>query len=318
MPHNQKSAADQVAEAKAKAAGILYVKRTLEDMEDGKVCKAPNKPTEPPAKRASSPSQIAANKANGLLSTGPRTPEGKAKVSANALKHGLRGERNPLDVSTTIPGEQTQFESTLAGFTARFRPDDDVELHLVQRLAQVTLRLNRAAQMETALTDQAHASATDWIDNHPGLFPDPAQHPTEVLAGTWTRSAKETTLISHYESRLSRDFARTLRQLLQLQKLRKQSQPVLKPKEEAPTPQHSGTGSSVPSDANTSFSDEQTRARVDIGACPPTNPQPPNEPKSPSEILTKQTQTPPTPRQPPAISNQTNPTPPLPTDQPAL
>ena len=38
---------------------------------------------------AISPRKLAANQENARRSTGPRTPEGKAKVRHNALKHGL-------------------------------------------------------------------------------------------------------------------------------------------------------------------------------------------------------------------------------------
>jgi hypothetical protein len=37
----------------------------------------------------STAAQIAANQANAKLSTGPRTPEGKAIVAGNAVKHGF-------------------------------------------------------------------------------------------------------------------------------------------------------------------------------------------------------------------------------------
>ena len=38
---------------------------------------------------AASPEQIAANRANAAKSTGPRTPEGKARSSQNARTHGF-------------------------------------------------------------------------------------------------------------------------------------------------------------------------------------------------------------------------------------
>ena len=44
-----------------------------------------------------SAAQIVANRANAKLSTGPVTPEGKAKVATNRLSHGLTGRFFLLD-----------------------------------------------------------------------------------------------------------------------------------------------------------------------------------------------------------------------------
>ena len=53
--------------------------------------------------------QTEANRANAQKSTGPRTPEGKAKVAQNALKHGL------LAKQAVVVGEDTRRFRALAG-----------------------------------------------------------------------------------------------------------------------------------------------------------------------------------------------------------
>src|SRR5713226_7544476 len=45
--------------------------------------------------------QIEANRLNALQSTGPETPEGKAAVKLNALRHGLRAR------TVVLPGENS-------------------------------------------------------------------------------------------------------------------------------------------------------------------------------------------------------------------
>jgi hypothetical protein len=63
------------------------------------------------------PAQIAANRANALKSTGPRTAEGRAASRFNAIKHALDAE------SLVIPGEDSaEFEAFAAGYHDEFRP----------------------------------------------------------------------------------------------------------------------------------------------------------------------------------------------------
>ncbi|HWE39682.1 MAG TPA: hypothetical protein VG406_24245 [Isosphaeraceae bacterium] len=54
-----------------------------------------------------SAAQLAARRANALLSTGPRTPEGKAVASMNAVTHGL------CTTVAVLPGESVEeFQAT--------------------------------------------------------------------------------------------------------------------------------------------------------------------------------------------------------------
>jgi len=208
--------------------------------------------------------RVEANRRNAQKSTGPRTEAGKARVSQNALKHGLRSERNPLDpaTDTTLPIERDEFLATLSAFTAEFNPQTPLETRLVERLAQLDLRLNRAMRLETAQLDQ---SAVRIIAREGGAFPqdDPRARDNYLLMRSFLDAGTALTLIARYESRLSRDFARTLAQLRQVQSLRakneaqkfgNQTQPPETPRERTatepctiPTRSHASDGMVAPS-----------------------------------------------------------------------
>jgi hypothetical protein len=61
--------------------------------------------------------QARANRRNALKSTGPNTPEGKAAVRHNALRHGL-GSSDIL-----LPGEDEDALRWVVGVAARFSSD---------------------------------------------------------------------------------------------------------------------------------------------------------------------------------------------------
>ena len=90
--------------------------------------------------------QAEANRLNALKSTGPRTPEGKAAVRYNSLKHGLRAR------ATVLPGENCEeFEQLCADLEAEWQPQTPTEGFLVERIAVTEWKLGRAAVGEKSI-----------------------------------------------------------------------------------------------------------------------------------------------------------------------
>ncbi|MBM3727387.1 MAG: hypothetical protein FJW40_18435 [Acidobacteria bacterium] len=69
-----------------------------------------------------SEARLAANRANASLATGPRTEEGKAISSQNALTHGLTSAQVII-----APGEQPEFDVLLESFTRDLAPQGAAE-----------------------------------------------------------------------------------------------------------------------------------------------------------------------------------------------
>ncbi len=93
--------------------------------------------------------QITANQHNASLSTGPKTPEGKAAAARNAVKHGLSG------AFSVLPHEdQDEFDVLLACLRDEFHPANQHESFLVEQMAQSRWRLARARRLENAMFEQ--------------------------------------------------------------------------------------------------------------------------------------------------------------------
>jgi hypothetical protein len=101
-----------------------------------------------------SPAQIAANRLNSRKSTGPTTPEGRAKSSMNALKHGNRSPKLAL-----LREESYAFEERLRKWMAIGDAQNDVEEYLIYRNVCLSFELDRAdrARVErcTSLIEKA-------------------------------------------------------------------------------------------------------------------------------------------------------------------
>jgi len=98
--------------------------------------------------------QQQASRDNGKKSHGPKTPEGKAVSSLNAVKYGFFA-RDPL-----LPGEDADaFHKFSAPLLASLAPASDVEHMLANRIVDAAWRLRRFPRVEAEIL-----SAQMWKD----------------------------------------------------------------------------------------------------------------------------------------------------------
>ena len=109
--------------------------------------------------------QKAANQANALHSTGPKTPEGKAAVRFNAVRHGL------LSRDVVLPGEDMDaFEDLRNQVWADLSPVGPIEEFHVDRIVTLMWKLQRLARAETALLDSRMRGLKGGPARKCGLF----------------------------------------------------------------------------------------------------------------------------------------------------
>ena len=96
----------------------------------------------------STKAQTKANRENAQKSTGPKTAEGKAVVSKNAVKHGL------FAAETVITGENpADYEAYHDQFLAELVPVGMVESMLAERIISLAWRLQRADRMQNQVIE---------------------------------------------------------------------------------------------------------------------------------------------------------------------
>jgi hypothetical protein len=152
--------------------------------------------------------QFEANRQNAQKSTGPKTPEGRAAVRLNGVKHGLTAE------TIVLKGEsQADFTNMLESFEAEHDPTTPTEEALVVQLALANWRLRRLYHQEAGFyTSKLKTLASIQED----LNLDDAGR-TGHAAG-W--SEKTLGLFNRQEGRLERTFYRALHELQRLRKER--------------------------------------------------------------------------------------------------
>lgn len=100
--------------------------------------------------------RLLANRLNALKSTGPRTPDGKARVSKNRMRHGLSG------VDPVLPEECVESFHLFEGeVNEHLDPRQPIEVMLAGQICSLLWRMRRIGRMEVRVFEQAleHESA---------------------------------------------------------------------------------------------------------------------------------------------------------------
>jgi hypothetical protein len=152
--------------------------------------------------------QFEANRQNAQKSTGPKTPEGRAAVRLNGVKHGLTAE------TIVLKGEsQADFTAMLDSFEAEHDPTTPTEEALVVQLALANWRLRRLYHQEAGFYTCQLQSLTGMQKD---LNLDDAGRMGHAAA--WSESTLG--MFNRQESRLERTFFRALHELQRLRKER--------------------------------------------------------------------------------------------------
>jgi hypothetical protein len=167
--------------------------------------------------------QIGANRSNAQKSTGPRTPEGKAKVAQNALTHGL------LAREAVIKGEDPEeFALYRDQMLEELAPAGPVECLLAQRIVGLSWRLQRAERLQgtafDTLGEEKQTAKPIWSAKG-WEVPPPAKLGPEEQARRVVQDFGEARILDRllvYERRIEGSLYRTMAELEKRQRRRRE------------------------------------------------------------------------------------------------
>ena len=93
--------------------------------------------------------QLVANRANAQKSTGPKTDEGKAVASQNAVKHGLYA-KDIIIKSPHYKEDEVEYQLLYQSLYEELRPETTFQEYLVRKIANCLWRSRSAIIAETA------------------------------------------------------------------------------------------------------------------------------------------------------------------------
>jgi hypothetical protein len=211
-------------------------------------------------------SQIDANRRNAQKSTGPTTPEGRAAVRHNALKHGLTSE-----VLIPMDEDRPEFDRLCDAFETEFQPIGPTEESLLENLVAAKWRLGRARREETGF----FVKRAIKLEHESQEYRELARNARLAMIVDLDSAGSNTLAkISRYEARLERSFYKALSELRRTQSQReplepptaKQTQSEDQPPEPTPSPVVAEPSPSPQPDppASASQSEEETSEPSEI------------------------------------------------------
>jgi hypothetical protein len=175
-------------------------------------------------------SQILANRRNAQKSTGPRSIQGKAAVSHNALKHGLYARQAIISSES-----RADFDLYREQMLSELAPAGPMESMLAERIVTLSWRLKRAGRIQNQVIDALNQDNTSspLAKLTQSLFfkgqDQPLEHPSksapELALGRLAikdfANARVLDRLLMYERRIEHSLYRTLLEFQRLHLIRK-------------------------------------------------------------------------------------------------
>jgi hypothetical protein len=176
--------------------------------------------------------QFAANRANAAGSTGPRTPDGKARSSQNARKHGFAA------AAYTVPRLEDieEIAEIREGVIDLYQPTNAQELYAVERIAITQQSMNRASRLEAGtlticLNDVLNLRERPLMEMDPEMYgggePGKQQVKNYLLAEGFRRSVGASSamhLCMRYNAQAERLYRRAVQDFERIKSLPSVSQ----------------------------------------------------------------------------------------------
>ena len=158
-----------------------------------------------------SEARLAANRANALKSTGPKTETGKRRSSLNATRNRLF-----LQIECLPAEDLAAYHKLLDEVIAEYNPAGPTERFHATSAAQSMWRLQRAVALEQGIFATGHREKIDSIDS--------GHHEVDsslAASATFVEMARQLSLLTTYETRIRRSLEKDLAALRALQAERK-------------------------------------------------------------------------------------------------